>query len=88
MKLLLVGSGARENALAWKLSQSNVVDELKSWPGSLAMDRLCPRLTAEKLDFDEVLQLVKKQGFDGIVVGPEQPLAEGFADLAHTHLPW
>lgn len=81
MKVLLVGSGAREHALAWKLRQSKLVDDLLIWPGSPTMDPLGTRL-AMGLDagMADVARLARNQGVDFVVVGPEQPLADGFAD--------
>ncbi len=81
MKVLLVGSGAREHALAWKLRQSQLVKTLLIWPGSPTMDALGDRLA---MDLDsglvDVARFAKNQGVDFVVVGPEQPLADGFAD--------
>ncbi len=89
MKVLLVGSGAREHALAWKLRQSKLVDDLLIWPGSAAMDALGSRLPMG-LDagMADVARLARNQGVDFVVVGPEQPLADGFADAcAELKLP-
>jgi len=81
MRVLLVGSGAREHALAWKLRQSALVDDLWMWPGSPAMEGLGRRLDigldARMVD---LARMAKNQGIDFVVVGPEQPLADGLAD--------
>jgi phosphoribosylamine--glycine ligase len=81
MKVLLVGSGAREHALAWKLRQSKLVDDLLIWPGSATMDALGARLPMG-LDagMADVARLARNMDVDFVVVGPEQPLADGFAD--------
>jgi phosphoribosylamine--glycine ligase len=81
MKVLLVGSGAREHALAWKLRQSALVDALWLWPGSAAMEGLGQRLDLG-LDarMSDLARMAKNQGIDFLVVGPEQPLADGLAD--------
>ncbi len=89
MKILLVGSGAREHALAWKLRQSKLVDELLIWPGSATMDALGSRLPMG-LDagMADVARMARNQAVDFVVVGPEQPLADGFADAcAEMKLP-
>lgn len=89
MNILLIGSGAREHALAWKMRQSDIVDELWFWPGSPSMGAL-----GKKLDIGldatmrDVARLAKNQDIDFVVVGPEQPLADGFADAcAELRLP-
>lgn len=81
MKLLLIGSGAREHALAWKLRQSELTEALWFWPGAAAMEGLGKRLDMG-LDapLSDVARFAKNQGIDMVVVGPEQPLADGFAD--------
>ncbi len=85
MKILLIGSGAREHALAWKLKQSPLTRELASWPGSPALDMLCPRLDINlEARWEDVARLAKNQGFDFAVVGPEQPLEDGFADACES----
>lgn len=81
MKVLLIGSGAREHALAWKLRQSKLVDTLLIWPGSAAMDALGERLPIG-LDagMADVARLARNSDVDMVVVGPEQSLADGIAD--------
>ena len=80
MKVLLVGSGAREHALAWKLRQSPLLEELHCVPGSGALRALayCPALKAE--DHDAVAGYCAERGIGLVVVGPEAPLAAGLAD--------
>lgn len=82
MKVLLVGSGGREHALAWKLNQSKVVSELLLWPGNPAMAGLgqIPDWPAA-IDWADVVRRSQEAGVDFVVVGPEKPLAEGLADL-------
>jgi phosphoribosylamine--glycine ligase len=81
MKILLIGSGAREHALAWKIRQSPITDELWIWPGSPTMLAHGKRLDiGADARWADVARLAKNQSFDFVVVGPEQPLEEGFAD--------
>ena len=81
MKILLIGSGAREHALAWKLKQSTLTDELWLWPGSPAIDPLGQRLDiASDACWEDLARYAKSAGIDFVVVGPEQPLEGGFAD--------
>ncbi len=81
MKILLIGSGAREHALAWKFSKSDITDELWFWPGSEAMMAHGHRLDLENdARWEDLARYAKNQGIDFVVVGPEQPLDDGFAD--------
>ncbi len=83
MKVLLVGSGAREHALAWKLSRSQCVSKLYFWPGAPAMGDLGEVLAVNDSSWGNLAQKAKDTNIDFVVVGPEQPLAEGFADECH-----
>ncbi|MFW7379528.1 MAG: phosphoribosylamine--glycine ligase [Oligoflexus sp.] len=81
MKVLLVGSGGREHALAWKLSRSVLVDDLLVWPGNPAMTPFAKPLgLPAAAPLDEVIQKACEQSVDFVVVGPEKPLADGLAD--------
>jgi phosphoribosylamine--glycine ligase len=78
VKVLLYGSGAREHALAWKISQSDLLEKLYLCK---ANDGFAP--LGENFDADDFAQLAAKakaEGIDLLVVGPEAPLAEGIAD--------
>lgn len=82
MHILLVGKGAREHALAWKLGQSKLINKLWLWPGNPAM-----RPLGEQLDLPAdasalaLADKIKAHNFALVVVGPEAPLADGLADL-------
>ena len=85
MKVLLVGSGGREHALAWKLSQAPDLDELHAAPGNPGIAALgrCHPVHAE--DGEGLLDLAGSLGTDLVVVGPEAPLVAGVADdLRHA----
>ena len=87
MKVLLVGSGGREHALAWKLSQSPQLDELHCTPGNPGIAALgdCHPVRAE--DADGLLVLARELEIDLVVVGPEAPLVAGVGDhLRHGGL--
>lgn len=75
MKILLIGSGGREHALAWKIAQSQIVSRLICAPGNPGMEK-----AGECLPVDDPIAFSKENGIDLVVVGPEQPLAEGLAD--------
>ncbi|HEY5650833.1 MAG TPA: phosphoribosylamine--glycine ligase [Acidimicrobiia bacterium] len=89
MKVLLVGSGAREHALGWKLAQSDHVDELVSLPGNPGLAELGPLIEGvEPTDVGAVAALARIQSIDFVVVGPEAPLAAGLVDaLAGLGIP-
>jgi phosphoribosylamine---glycine ligase len=80
VKILVVGSGGREHALAWKLAQSPVVDELHAAPGNPGISRIgqCHPIRAE--DAESLLELARTLGADLVVIGPEAPLVAGVAD--------
>src|SRR5262245_21532061 len=81
MRVLVVGSGGREHALAWKLSRSAGVERLLAAPGSDAMAALAechPETPAE--DVPGQLTLARREGVDLVVVGPEAPLSAGLVD--------
>lgn len=81
MKLLLVGGGAREHALAWKLSQESCVDEIICGPGNAGIASLCRCLPLDMSKPEEILELAKKESSDFTVIGPEVPLANGVGDV-------
>jgi phosphoribosylamine---glycine ligase len=80
VKVLIVGSGGREHALAWKLGQSAAVEELHAAPGSPGIAALgeCHPVRAE--DGEGLLSLCRELGIDLVVVGPEAPLVVGLVD--------
>ena len=81
MRVLLVGSGGREHALAWKLAQSPSLSELHAAPGSPGIARLgtCHPIRAE--DGEGLLALAGSLSADLVVIGPEAPLVSGVADV-------
>jgi phosphoribosylamine---glycine ligase len=88
VKVLLVGSGGREHALAWKLSQAPSLDELHAAPGNPGIAALgrCHPVRAE--DAEGLLALASSLEVDLVVVGPEAPLVSGVADeLRHAGVP-
>ena len=87
-RILVVGGGAREHALAWKLSVEPGVNEVTVAPGSYAIGAE-PRVRALKdvdpLDADRVVFVAKAIAAELVVIGPEAPLAAGVADALHKH---
>ena len=80
MKTLLVGSGAREHAIAWKLSQSPLVSELVVAPGNAGTAALGRNVPISAEDVDGLLALARSEGVEFTVIGPEAPLAAGIVD--------
>ena len=80
MRVLVVGSGGREHALAWSLSQSGALDELHAAPGNPGIAALahCHPVRAE--DHLALASLCRELRIDLVVVGPEAPLVAGLAD--------
>ena len=88
MRVLVVGSGGREHALAWKLGSSPSLTELHAAPGNPGIARLatCHPVAAD--DAEGLLALSRSLGVELVVVGPEVPLVAGVADvLRHAGLP-
>jgi phosphoribosylamine--glycine ligase len=82
MKILVIGSGGREHALAWKLAQSPRVDEILVAPGNAgtAREDKCRNVDVKAADIDGLLALAEREGVALTVVGPEQPLVAGVVD--------
>lgn len=89
-QVLLIGSGGREHAIAWKLAQSAKVGRIFVAPGSAAIGQLakCLLLPGAQLnvsDHEAVAAWCKANGIHLVVVGPEGPLAEGLGDVLQKH---
>ena len=80
MNLLLIGSGAREHAIAWKLRQSPRLDELFAAPGNLGTAELGTNLSLADDDFDVIVRACRDHRIDLVIVGNEDPLAAGLVD--------
>lgn len=80
MNILLLGSGGREHALAWKISQSKKTDKLFIAPGNAGTASVGQNVPLKELDFDGIAKFALDNDVKMIVVGPEVPLVEGIAD--------
>ena len=80
MKLLLLGSGGREHALAWKIAQSPKIEKLYIAPGNAGTACVGENVPLKADDFDGIRRFVLEQGVDMVVVGPEDPLVKGIYD--------
>ena len=81
MKILLLGSGGREHALAWKIAQSKKVDQLYIAPGNAGTGSVGENVPLKADDFEGIRQFVISKGVDMVVVGPEDPLVKGVYDF-------
>lgn len=80
MKVLLLGSGGREHALAWKIAQSSILDELFIAPGNAGTKKHGKNVDLSPTDFDAIKEFVTSQQIDMVIVGPEEPLVNGIYD--------
>ncbi len=81
MNILLLGSGGREHAMAWKIAQSPKVSNLYIAPGNAGTSSVGTNLAVAADDFSAIKQAVKEYAIDIVVVGPEDPLVKGVADF-------
>ena len=81
MNILLIGSGGREHALAWRLSQSPSCEKLFASPGNPGIAECAECVAISVTDHAAVVAFCKEQGVGFVVVGPEAPLASGIVDL-------
>jgi phosphoribosylamine--glycine ligase len=85
MKVLIVGGGGREHALAWKIAQSPLVTKLYCAPGNPGTATLAENLPIAADQMDKLLAFAYENRIDLTVVGPEQPLSLGIVDLFESH---
>lgn len=85
MRILLLGSGGREHALAWKIAQSPKVEQLYIAPGNAGTRLVGENVAIKADDFDAIAAFVKAQQVDMVVVGPEDPLVKGIYDYFLEH---
>jgi len=84
MNILLLGSGGREDALAWRLRQSPSCDSLLAAPGNPGIARWAECVAIDPANPEAVVELARRQGIDLVVVGPEAPLVAGVADACRA----
>ena len=80
MRVLVVGSGAREHAMAWKLSLGSESEAVHCFPGNVIMSGVCSTYRGDPSDFETIEEVCFSKGIDLIAVGPEIPLSAGIAD--------
>ena len=86
MKILIIGGGGREHALAWKMAQSPQLESLFIAPGNAGTAEVGTNVPIGVEDFQGIKKLVLDEGIELVVVGPEAPLVAGIADFFKTDL--
>ncbi len=81
MNVLLIGSGGRESAMAWKISQSNILNKLFIAPGNAGTNEYGTNVKIKETDFDSLAKLCLQESIKLIIIGPELPLAEGIVNF-------
>lgn len=85
MKLLLLGSGGREHALAWKIAQSDKIEKLFIAPGNAGTAQVGENVALGVNDFEGIARFVETEKINMLVVGPEDPLVNGVYDFFKNH---
>lgn len=80
MRILVIGSGGREHALCWKLSQSELIEELYCAPGNGGTSSVATNVGIAANDIDRLLEFAQENEIDLTIVGPEEPLVLGITD--------
>ena len=80
MRVLIIGSGGREHALAWKIAQSDEVEKIYAIPGNPGISEIGECVNIQVSDIKKIVEFAKDKGIDLTVVGPEAPLVAGIKD--------
>jgi len=81
MNVLIIGSGGREHAFAWKINQSKKISNLYVAPGNAGTSVIATNVAVHPTDFDAIKKLVLEKNIELVIVGPEDPLVEGIHDF-------
>ena len=81
MKVLIVGSGGREHAIAWKVAQSPKVDKIYCAPGNAGISQIAECVPIGAMEFDKLVSFAKEQAIDLTVIGMDDPLVGGVVDV-------
>jgi phosphoribosylamine---glycine ligase len=84
MNILLLGSGGREHAFAWKIVQSSECSRLFVAPGNAGTAQIAQNVSLSPTDFPAIHQFILSNSIDLVVVGPEEPLVKGLVDFLHS----
>ena len=80
MNLAVIGSGGREHAICYKLKQSPKIKKLICIPGNAGTQKMAENIKEDISNFEALYQIIRKRNIDLVIVGPEQPLADGLVD--------
>ena len=80
MNILVVGSGGREHSILNKLNESETVEKLYALPGNAGTGEIAENIIIHDMDIDKLIDFVKSNDIDLTIIGPEQPLIDGYAD--------
>ena len=82
MNVLIIGSGGREHAISWKINQSPLLSNLFCLPGNAGTDSIATNITnVDMNDHQAIINFTKSEKINLVIIGPEQPLADGLADI-------
>ena len=81
MKIAILGNGGREHAIASKISKSPKLKKLYCIPGNAGTDSIAENVEIEFYNFESLLQFIKENKIDLVIVGPEKPLVDGIVDF-------
>ena len=81
MKVLIIGSGGREHAIAWKVSKSPRVDEIYCAPGNAGIEEYARCVDIGAMEFEKLAAFAKEEGIDLTIVGMDDPLVGGIVDV-------
>ncbi|RLC46256.1 MAG: phosphoribosylamine--glycine ligase [Candidatus Coatesbacteria bacterium] len=84
MRVMIVGGGGREHALAWKVTQSPLVDEVFCVPGNAGTAAIARNIPADAADIPGIVSLAQEHRIDLTIVGPEAPLAKGLSNALQS----
>ena len=81
MKIAILGNGGREHAIATKISKSPKLEKLYCIPGNAGTDSIADNVELDFYNFESLLQFLKENKIDLVIVGPEKPLVDGVVDF-------
>lgn len=87
MNILILGSGGREHAFAWKMKQSPLCEQLFVAPGNAGTDQIAKNVALDIMNFDQVANFISEHQIKLVLVGPEAPLVEGITDYLEQKVP-
>lgn len=84
MKALVIGNGGREQAIAWKIAQSPLIDMIFMAPGNGGRLEKCQNIALKTSDFESIAHFISQEEIQLVIIGPEQPLVDGLVDYLRS----